>query len=105
MLLFVGRRGVIHDGYYDCNLEGLVEWEESLLCIDQRPETRGPDAAQLLTPIPRVSGGQEFSCSSLRQILLSSYYVAPLYLFRHLFNKDLLSTYCMLATMPLLGIQ
>ena len=72
MLLFVGRRGVIHDGYYDCNLEGLVEWEESLLCIDQRPETRGPDAAQLLTPIPRVSGGQEFSCSSLRQILLSS---------------------------------
>lgn len=69
MLLFVGRRGVIHDGYCDCNLEGLVEWEESLLCIDQRPETRGPDAAQLLTPIPRVSGGQEFSCPSLRQIV------------------------------------
>ena len=57
MLLFVGRRGVIHDGYYDCNLEGLVEWEESLLCIDQRPETRGLDAAHLLPLTPRGSGG------------------------------------------------
>lgn len=38
--------------------EGLVEWEESLLCIDQRPETRGPVLPSYPAPIPRVSGGQ-----------------------------------------------
>ena len=93
---------MVQDGYFDCNLEGLMGWEESLLCIDQRPETRSLDAAQLLTPIPRVSGGQELSCPSLRQWLLRAYYVVPLYLFRHLF-KDLLSTYCVLGTMLVAG--
>lgn len=88
------------------NLEGLVEWEgnsESLLCIDQRPGTSGLDAAQLLTSRPRVSGGQEFSSPTLRRQLLRALYVLPSNLFRHLFNMDLLSTYCVPGTALVIG--
>lgn len=58
VLLFERRRGVVQDGYCDCIQK---DWRRRIggvgrqlsyhpLCTDQRPETRGLDAAQLLTP-------------------------------------------------------